>query len=64
MEAKKHITQAKRSVITPGGGQVEVAVSQVDLRIQEIIGRGGTDRCPVRRSTPGAAVSEAPVTRQ
>lgn len=35
IEAKACIAQAKRSMMTTGGVQEEVAFSQVDLRIQE-----------------------------
>lgn len=38
MEAKKCIAQAKFSMMTTGGEQEVVAISEVDLRIQEIIG--------------------------
>ena len=63
-EAQKTIAQAKRSLMTSGGGQEEVAVSQVNLRIQEIIGEVAltgvhSDTRLDSDTAPASSVSEA-----
>lgn len=64
MEVNRRISQSKHSLRTTGGGQEEVAVTQADPRIQEIIGEVAltgvqSDALLDSDATPGASLSEA-----